>query len=164
MTGDSKKVERQATRELRNGSLRSNCAEEKPMTIPFVDEVKEASGGGNKKKESVASMDTIPLLAKSAGLRTDDPMIGNAAIIDNLQSEDGSHQPMENGFGDRSPTIKTKASNGGGGDFRGSTVILSNGGGGGVKEKPIQLQQTIWGSGAGDMMALRTEFISTIST
>lgn len=39
-----------------------------------------------KKRESVSRMDTIPLLAKSAGLRTDH-IIANGTIIDNAMEE-----------------------------------------------------------------------------
>lgn len=83
------------------------------MTIPFDDQVGTRSesiisNGKDKKKGSVSSVDTIPLLAKSAGLRTD-TMIANATIIDNLDS--GQQTMTENGVGDRSPPtspIETK--------------------------------------------------------
>lgn len=139
-------------RNHRNGSLRSNCCEEKPMAIPFDDPVSGVGKGNHKKKDSVSSMDTIPLLAKSAGLRTD-TMIANATITDNL--DNGADETLvENGVGDRSPTLTAS-------DPKLSSHILGNG----------HATATMWSSstnGGGhiglDALTHRTEFISTIST
>lgn len=78
------------------------CVADEPLKIPFDDPV--GSGECVKKKkpqDSVSSgMDTIPLLAKSAGLRAD---LMTANTMENL---DGEPPMTPNGLGDHSPTSK----------------------------------------------------------
>lgn len=144
----------------RNGSIRSNCCEAvtKPLTIPFDDPVAVVNGGGgggkghNKKgRESVSNIDTIPLLAKSAGLRTD-TMIANATILDNLDNGEAPVQ-VEKGVGDRSPTTTDPKLV--------SHTHLANG-------HANMTHTNLWSNSTGqsvlDAMTHRTEFISTIST
>lgn len=161
-----------------NGSVRSNCGEEKPkkMVIPFNDDqvgksINNISNNNTnninnnskdqdkKKKGSVSNIDTIPLLAKSAGLRTD-TMIANATIIDDL--DNGLQQTMtENGVGDRSPPPQPQATTTSPTDSKLLDTVhgLTNG----------HAKTTMWSAGGGqgnalDVMAHRTDFISTIST